>query len=165
LPASDFAHDCALVSRFEIGDVFRLPIDSNRVGFGQIVGKYGRNAYYFAIFETPHAIDDPIDAASLVGGEISLLALSLDALLVRGDWEIVGRTEPPSIRWPTYREAVAPDVLDAVDSTGNERRRIDEREAASLPTRSIVAPIRVQNAFQALHGAGPWHDAYDRLRY
>jgi hypothetical protein len=153
------------VPRFEIGDVFRLPIDANRVGFGQIVGKYGRNAYYFAIFELPHAADAPIDIASLVEGEISLLALSLDALLVRGDWEIVGRTEPPPLQWPTYQEAVAPDVFDAVDYSGNERRRIGEREAASLPTRSIVAPIRVQKAFQALHGAGPWHEAYDPLRY
>jgi Immunity protein 26 len=153
------------VPRFEIGDVFRLPIDSNRVGFGQIVGKYGRDAYYFAIFELPHTVEEPVDIPSLVEGEISLLALSLDALLVRGDWEIIGRTEPPPLRWPIYQEAVAPDIFDAVDYTGNERRPISEREASSLPTRSIVAPIRVQNAFQALHGAGPWQDAYDRLRY
>jgi hypothetical protein len=118
-----FAHDCPVVPRFDIGDVFRLPIDSNRVGFGQIVGKYGRDAY-FAIFELPHAADEPIDIASLVEGEISLLALSLDPLLVRGHWEIIGRTEPPPLRWPTYQEAVAPDVFDAVDYTGNERRPI-----------------------------------------
>jgi len=71
----------------------------------------------------------------------------------------------PALRRPLYKEAVAPDVFEAVDHTGEHRRRISAAEAASLPTRRIVAAARVQNALRALHGAAPWHEAYDRLRY
>ncbi len=97
--------------------------------------------------------------------KLVLLALSFDALLDRGDWEIVGNHTPPSLRWPHYAEAIAPGVFEAVDHTGKVRRRIDEAEAATLPMRSLIAPNRVQNAYRALHGAAPWHEAYDRLRY
>lgn len=150
---------------FEIGDVFRLTIDSHRVGFGQIVARYGRDAYYFAIFEQPYQLGDQVNVASVVSSQVAFLALSLDALLVRGDWEVIGRHDPPELRWPVYKETVAPDVFEAVDHAGEHRRPISHAEAASLPTRSIVAPVRVQNALRALHGAAPWHDAYDRLRY
>jgi hypothetical protein len=150
--------------RYEIGDVFRLTIDSHRVGFGQIVGKYGRDAYYFAIFDQPHELDERVDLASVVSSEVAFLALSFDALLFHGDWKVVGRHEPPALRRPLYKEAVAPDVFEAVDHTGEHRRRISAAEAASLPTRRIVAAARVQNALRALHGAAPWHEAYDRLR-
>ena len=155
----------AVLARLEIGDVFRLDLDSHRVGFGQVVGRYGRDAYYFAIFEQPHEADADYDVGSLVHGEIALLALSLDALLFHRHWEVVGRADPPEIRWPTYKESIAPDVFEAVDHTGRSRRPIDTDEAALLPDRTVVAPIRVQNAFRALHGAAPWHEAYDRLRY
>jgi Immunity protein 26 len=153
------------LAKLEIGDIFRLPVDAHRVGYGQIVGRYGRHAYYFAIFEQPHDVNEDVDAASLVDGKIALLALSLDALLSHGEWEVVGHADPPAVRWPTYKEATAPDIFEAVDHTGQHRRPISKDEASSLPNRRVVAPIRVQNAFRSLHGAGPWHEAYDQLRY
>jgi hypothetical protein len=160
-----YRDNSAALPRYEIGDVFRLTIDSQRVGFGQIVGKYGRDAYYFAIFEQPHHVGERVNLASVVSSDVALLALSFDALLFHGDWEVVGRHEPPALRWGVYKKAVAPGVFEAVDHTGEHRRRISAAEAGSLPTRMIVAPALVQNALRALHGAAPWHEAYDRLRY
>jgi hypothetical protein len=156
---------CAVARGPQIGDVFRLAIDSRRVGYGQIVGTYKRDAYYFAIFEKPHERDESVDLQTVVNGEVALLALSFDALLSRGDWEVVGNRPPPQLVWPVYAESVAPGVFDAVDHSGTVRRRVGATEAATLPTRSLVSPIRVQNAFRALHGIAPWNDAYDRLRY
>jgi hypothetical protein len=148
-----------------VGDVFRLRIDARRVGYGQVVGVYQRSAYYFAIYEAPH--DDAIgfDVADIVGGEIALLALSLDALLHHGRWEILGNAPPPPIMWPVYKEGTAEGSFVAVDHTGRVLRKLDEAEAAELPLRSVVAPIRVQNAFAALHGAEEWNSKYEELRY
>ena len=101
----------------------------------------------------------------MVGGRIALLALSGDALLYHGEWAIVGTAAVPPIDWPTYKEAVAPDVWDAVDHTGTARRPVERSDADGLPIRSVVAPTRVQNAFRSLHGVGEWNDAYDPLRY
>jgi hypothetical protein len=151
--------------RLNIGDVFRLPIDLSRVGYGQIVGRYGRSAYYFAIFEQPREPSEEPELADIVRGQIALFALSLDALLYHGGWEIVGNVAVPGIEWPTYKEAVAPDVFEAVDHTGSIRRPATPDEAENLAFRSVVAPIRLQNAFRAVHGAAEWNEAYDELRY
>jgi len=151
--------------RLTIGDVFQLPLDLSRVGYGQIVGRYERSAYYFAIFEQPHEHSEQPELAEIVRGRIALFALSLDALLYHGGWEIVGNASAPEIEWPMYKEAVAPDVFETVDHTGSIRRPATPEEAASLPYRSVVAPIRLQNAFRALHGAAEWNEAYDNLRY
>jgi hypothetical protein len=151
--------------RLNVGDVFRLTIDTARVGYGQIVGRYGRSAYYFAIFEQPHESKHEPELANIVRGQIALLALSLDALLYHREWEVVGNTTVPPIEWPTYKEAVAPDVCEAVDHTGTERRPVEGLDVEGLPFRSVVAPIRVQNAFRALHGVGDWDEAYDELHY
>jgi hypothetical protein len=156
---------CSVARAPQIGDLFRLSIDTQRVGFGQVVGKYQGEAYYFAIFEQPHERGQLVDIDRVLSEDIALLALSFDALLHRGDWEIVGNRPPRDVKWPVYAESVAPGIFDAVDHTGTVRYRVDATEADSLPRRSVVAPIRVQNAFRALHGAVPWNEAFDRLRY
>lgn len=148
-----------------VGDVFRLRIDPQRVGYGQVIGVYQRSAYYFAIYEAPHDETTGVDVADIVGGEIALFALSLDALLHHGRWEIVGHAPLPPITWPVYKEATGDGSFVAVDHTGRVLRELDEVDASELRFRSVVAPIRVQNAFAALHGAGSWNSKYDELRY
>jgi len=154
-----------MAKRFEIGDIFRMSIDARRIGFGQIVGTYERDGYYFAVFEQPHDVNETVDLELVIGGEIALLALSFDALLDRGDWEVVGNLPPPPVQWPVYREAIAPGVFEAVDYTGHDRRRIDgarrRRFRPAVSLRRYVSKRR----FGALHGAAPWHEAFDRLRY
>ena len=148
-----------------VGDVFRLRIDSQRVGYGQVVGVYRRDAYYFVIYEQPHNNSGGAEPADIVRGDIALFALSFDALLHHGEWELVGNTPPPAIRWPVFKEGRADGSFVAVDHTGRILRELDEADAAELPFRSFVAPMRIQKAFAALHGAGAWNPAYERLRY
>ena len=74
--------------------------------------------------------------------------------------------EPVSdeIQLPAYRAAVgAPDQIEVVDHTGNLRRRASAAEASALPTRKIVAPIRIERAIRAKAGLEPWQDAYAEL--
>jgi hypothetical protein len=130
------------------------------------VGRYGDDVYYFAIFAGAHPADATPDAALITREEVALLAPSLDALLHHGVWPIVGHAQPTAVVWPTYKEMVSPpDRFEAVDYTGAERRPATPREASELPFRKVVAPIRVQNALQALYGVRDWDASFDSLRY
>ena len=44
--------------KLQTGQVFSVPIDSDRMGIGQIVGTYGAHAYYFASFDAVEYVDD-----------------------------------------------------------------------------------------------------------
>jgi hypothetical protein len=60
--------------------------------------------------------------------------------------------------------AIAPGVYVVQDAFGTVVRQAEARDVALLPFRSIVAPFRMQRAFEALHGAGEWLPEYDRMR-
>jgi hypothetical protein len=155
--------------KLSVGDVFRIPVDADRVGHGQIVYRWGKGGthFYFAVFDGTYAANSEPDLDTIVRRPIALLALSLDALLWHGYWQVVGHKEvdPAAIPWPAYKEGVSPPgTYELVDYTGDRRRRATRDEAEHVPFRSIVAPIRVHKAFHALNGVGKWDDVYDALR-
>lgn len=153
--------------RLHVGDVFTIPLDDERVGYGQIVRAQGQGHYYFAVFEGAYPRKEEPGLDAVLEGELALLALSLDALLYHDHWQIVGKREVNSamVRWPAYKEGVSPPgTFEVVDYTGERRRKATEAEAEELPFRAVVAPIRVEKALRALHGLEDWNDAYDELR-
>jgi hypothetical protein len=90
----------------------------------------------------------------------------MDALLHHGYWQVIGNAPVDgTISFPAYKEATAPGVFDVVDHLDTSRRRATPEEADRLPFRKVVAPIRVQHAFEALHGMRPWSSEYNELRY
>ena len=154
---------------FNVGEVFSIPVDNERVGYGQIVAPYRESGgyFYFAVFDGVYPRDQEPDLAAVVAEPLVFLALSMDSLLVHGHWQVVGRQEVDAskIPWPAYKEGVTPPgTFDIVDYTGQRRRRANDDEAESLPFRTVVAPIRVEKALRALHGTEPWDDVYDALR-
>ena len=156
-------------SRFQVGDIFTIPIDEDRVGYGQIVAPFRESGghFYLAVFDGAYRRDADPDLEAVVGEPLVLLALSMDALLVHGHWQVVGRREvdPNEIPFPAYKEGVSPPgTFNVVDYTGERRRRASDEETESLPFRSVVAPIRLEKALRALHGIEPWDDVYDALR-
>lgn len=87
--------------------------------------------------------------------------------MAHGHWQVVGhckvRTE--EVPWPAYKEGVSPPgTYDVVDHTGRRRRRATLQEAERLPFRTVVAPILLEKALRALHGAEPWDEIYDGMR-
>ena len=149
----------------KLGDLFRLPLSPDLAGVGQIVAIRSAGFYYFAVFDATHPPDGE-PSVHLPATSIDLLALSMDALLHHGYWQVIGNAPVDgTIIFPTYKEATAPDVFDVVDHLDTSRRRAKPDEADSLPFRKVVAPIRVQHAFEALHGLRPWSPEYDELRY
>jgi hypothetical protein len=155
------------MARIQVGDVFVVPVGDGRSGVGQIVGRYGRDAYYFAVFDRLVAEDDGVESAlSAVSSPLRFLALSLDAKLHVGHWSVVGRAPiPDPLPFPAYKEAVgSPVAYDVVDYTGEMRRPATESEVARLPNRKVVAPVRLEKALRASLGLEPWLEAFDGLR-
>lgn len=141
--------------KLRVGDVFSVPLEGERVGYGQIVASWGDSGahFYFAIFEGVYSAEDVPDLEAVVAASVVLLALSMDALLFHGHWRLVGHCEvdESAIPWPAYKEGVSPPgTFDVVDFRGRRRRRATDEETERLPFRSVVAPIRVEKALRAL---------------
>jgi len=155
------------VSRLKLktGDVFAVPLDEARVGVGQIVGTYGKDAYYFAIFDATAPDAASIDLERAPQERVVFLALSLDAKLAAGHWRVVGhRPVREGMPLPAFKEAVgSPDRIDVVDYSGDRRRTAQAAEAELLPNRKVVAPVRLEKALRAKHGLEPWTEAYTDL--
>jgi hypothetical protein len=154
--------------RLAVGDVFTVPVDGSRVSVGQVVGKYQHDAYYVVVYDLlAMAGDEPLAVAEAVevAGPL-LVALTFDAKVMVGDWQVIANVDvPSSVTLPAYREMVGPSGrVDVVDYSGIRRRPASSDEAAALPNRQVVAPVRVEKAVRALHGSGTWNEAYDQLK-
>ena len=152
--------------RLRVGDVFTIPIDDERVGYGQVVHDFGQGHYYFVVFKEAFARDEEPELDAVLAGRLALLALSLDALLYHDHWQVVGHrgVNPERLPLPAYKEGVSPGKYEVVDYTGERRRDAAAAEVDELPFRAVVAPIRVEKALRALHGLEDWNEAYDELR-
>lgn len=151
----------------KVGDVFVIPTGDGRAGVGQVVGTYGDDAFYFAIFDAALPEEQAAThAEDALSGQVLLLALSLDAKLHAGHWVVVATAEvDPAVPLPAYKESVgAPSNVEVVDYTGGRRRVANADEAADLPDRKVVAPVRLERALRASLGLEPWLAAFDGLK-
>jgi hypothetical protein len=156
-----------VVSRLRIGDVFVVPTGDDRAGVGQVVATYGKDAYFFAIFDVVLPLDEAVDrAVEGLLAPVRFLALSMDAKLHAGHWTIVTQAPVnPRIPLPAYKEAVGvPSQVEVVDYSGTRRRPATSIEAEALPNRKVVAPVRLEKALRASLGLEPWLDIFEELR-
>lgn len=155
-------------SHFEVGDLFTVPLGNDWLGFGQIVDSWGESGghFYFAIFEGKYSREATPNLDAVLARPVAILALSMDPLLQHGHWQVVGnRPVSDDLPWPAYKEGVTPPgTFEVVDHSGHLRRRATARDIEQLNFRSVVAPIRLEKAFQALNGLGDWNPAFDSLR-
>ncbi len=156
-----------MTSRPTVGDVFIVPTGDGRAAVGQVVGSYGRHAYYFAIFDFILPLEDAVRRASeALTAPLLLLGLSLDAKIHSGEWTVVARAPvDAALPLPAYKESVGdPPRVDVVDYSGQRRRTATAAEAEWLPNRKVVAPVRLERALKAQLGLEPWLDAFNELR-
>lgn len=151
--------------QWTVGDLFTIPVDDARFGVGQIVGTYGKDAYYLAVYDYVAPEADSIDVDEALEARVIFLALSLDAKLAAGHWTVIDhRAVPDSVHLPAYKEAMGgPGRVEVVDYSGARRRPASEAEAELLPNRKVVAPVRLERALRAKHGLEPWVEAYIKL--
>ena len=151
----------------KLGDVFVVPTGDGRAGVGQVVATYGKDAYFFAIFDFVLPLDEVAErAVEGLSAPVLFLALSMDAKLYAGHWTVVAQAPVnPAIPLPAYKEAVdLATNIEVVDFSGERRRPATAAEAASLPNRKIVAPVRLERALRAALGLEPWLEPFDELR-
>jgi hypothetical protein len=150
-----------------VGDVFGVPIDETRLGYGQVVEAYGDSGGHFfvVVFRPAYVVGNSIAVAKLADAPIALFALTMDPLIRIGHWPIVGQTEVARERvaWPVHKVATAPGEYSLTDHAGAIHDRASHLQKEALPYQSVTAPIRVENAFKALHSVGLWIDAYAAL--
>lgn len=155
--------------KISVGDVFQIPIDSARVGYGQVVLRPEKNVkgvLFICVYAETTRPDEAPKIRQIVQSDILLAGNTFDAKLNNGDWPIVGNlTENlPTIALPNYKYGMGDEaVVETLDRT--RRRRATPEEERSLPFRSFTAPIGFELALKAIGGVGEWRDDFNSLNY
>lgn len=145
-----------------VGDVFLIPLDGDRYGIGQLAGDW-KGELYVVIFDK--VVSSSASAADVDNAPLLLAALTLDAKLHHGDWRIIGNrlANIGAIPQPWFKVNVEGETyVEARDRSVT--RLATDAEAASLRLRTVVAPVRLENALKAINGIGEWHPRFNELR-
>ncbi len=145
-----------------VGDVFVLPLDEGRYGIGQLAGDWKGELYIVIYDKIVSANAVPLDVND---APIAFAALTLDAKLHRGDWHIVGnhRENLKTIPQPWFKVSV--EGRPYVESRDRSvTRPASAEENTLLRLRTVVAPVRLENALKASYGIGEWLPRFDELR-
>lgn len=151
--------------RWPPGTVFSLPLDEERVGYGEVAWT-SRYAHCFAIFAEAYPRHQQVPVERVVGGRLAFLGRSTDALLLHGRWQVVGHREIDATTYPlpAYKAELAPGVFEVSDFMDTQRRRATAEEAEKLPPRSSRSPIGFEHLLRALHGLEEWRARDERFR-
>lgn len=76
------------------GDVFTIPFSEESVGLGQVLDNNRGLSFLVAIFEPLVTADDPGPVERIASLPVLLVGLTFPALVVRGDWVVIGSTSP-----------------------------------------------------------------------
>ena len=149
------------MARVTVGDVFLVPIDGERYGIGQLAGDW-KGELYVVIFDK--LVKRDASTADVNGAGLQLAALTLDAKFHHGDWPLIGnrRDNLPGLPQPWFKVGVGGEThIEARDRSVT--RRATSTEEAALRHRTVVAPVRIENALKALHGLVEWNSHFDEL--
>lgn len=144
-----------------VGDVFLIPIDERQYGIGQLAGNW-KGELYVVIFDKLVSAD--ASPADVDNEPLRFAALTLDAKLHHGDWLIIGNRKEnlQTIPQPWFKVGVEGQTY--IESRDRSvTRPATSTEATALRLRTVVAPVRLENALKALHGIGEWHPRFDEL--
>jgi hypothetical protein len=150
--------------KVKTGQVFAIPLGTDRYGLGQIVAARDGELYltvYGDIF-----VGLPRDPHTIIGKRPVFSALSLDAKLWHGHWPVIGVvTENLSgIAEPIFKVGYA-GALFLESRAGSMLRQTLPGEAEQLRFRTVVAPVWIEDALKAHHGLEDWNPKYDELLY
>jgi hypothetical protein len=113
--------------RAKRGDVFSIPIDDRRVGYGQVVLKnHSSFPIYIVVFGTAYDRNQEVSLNEIVADGIALVGASMDARIYHGMWKIIGNIEPDRSRIPRPNFKVyigGSDFVENSTETGCVRQR------------------------------------------
>lgn len=149
-----------------VGDVFQIPIDDARIGYGQVVLKPEKPVLFICVFAATTPPGTLPDLSEIVRSDILLAGSTFDALFRHGRWTVVGNVASnlASIALPVYKSGMGDTaVVETLDRS--RRRRATKEEERSLPFRTYSAPILFEDAIKAIGGIGAWLPEYDEMKY
>ena len=152
--------------KITVGDVFQIPIDSARVGYGQVVLRPEKNVLFICVFAATTRPDEAPDIHQIVQSDVLLAGNTFDAKFNHGHWRIVGNTTEnlANIALPTYKSGMGNEaIVETLDRT--RHRRATPEEERSLPFRTYTSPAGFEQALKAIGGVGEWLGVYDELKY
>jgi hypothetical protein len=146
-----------------VGDVFLIQIDRSRFGLGQIIGDW-KGELYVVIYDAVHTTET-VDPKSVFFEKPLFAALTLDAKIHHGDWRIIGNVPENLDRLPQPVFKVNRNGQIFLESRDRSvSRPASDSEEKALRLRTVVAPVRLENALKAHNGVGVWNPRFDELR-
>lgn len=153
--------------KLRVGDIFNVKLDDNTLGYGQIVALPSKNTLIIAMFDirSDQSIEIPLD--SICNATIIFLGYSLDAKLYHKHWVIIGNNTSnlESIFLPVNRLGTPPNDIYLTNFKGDIIREATPDEFEKLRYKTVVAPIRFENALKAFFGIIEWNDDFNDLLY
>jgi len=149
-----------------VGDVFQIPIDDSRAGYGQVVLKPEEPVLFICVFAMTTPPGALADVDEIVRSDILLAGSTFNALINNGHWTIVGNVTAnlPSIALPVYKSMREDGmIIETLDRSRS--RKASRQEESSLPFRTYTAPIGFELALKAIGGVGEWLPEYDDMKY
>jgi len=148
------------------GDVFAIPIDDDKEGFGQIVLVPNKSNFIVVVFERSYRRNHRPAFEEIVNDKILLLGYTMDALFYHKKWQMIGNitSNLKTIKLPYYKLGTAPNCK-LVNYEGKTIGKISRDIFDKLNYQKVVAPIRYENALKAFYDIGEWRQDYDELRY
>lgn len=150
----------------KVGDVFQIPIDETRIGYGQVVLQPEKHVLFICVFATTTRLGAMFDLEEVVRSEILLAGNTFDAKFNHGHWTIVGNitSNLPRVVLPNYKHGMGErTIVETLDRS--RQRHATKEELELLPFRTYTAPVGFELALKAIAGVGPWQPAYDELKY
>lgn len=153
----------------KLGDVFTVPVDEVRTGFGQIVEVASPNVPFYAVFDRCVPLSavptySQADLEAVAASPILLLSRSTDARIQHGMWAVIGSARVQAdIPFPVHK------VLDGAkgrivsDYAHQLSRRATAAEWERLGYDQTNAPIALEKAIAARFGVGEWLPRYQEL--
>jgi Immunity protein 26 len=152
--------------KLRVGDVFTIPIDNIRVGFGQLISMPNKDSLIIAVFDFSCLKENEYFMDKICESEIIFLGYTLDAKLYHKHWVIIGNyTNNINNIYLPYFKIGSPPNIHITNYKGESIRRAENSEFDSFNYLSIVAPIRYENALKAHNNLMEWDDVYNDLLY
>ena len=143
----------------KVGDVFQIPIDDARAGYGQVILQPEKNVLFILVFAATTPANATPDLHEIIGSDILLAGNTFDAKIWHGDWPVVGNitSNVADIALPVYKSGMGDSAI--VESLDRSRRRpATKEEEQSLPFRTYTSAMAFEMALKAIAGIGEWLD-------
>lgn len=148
------------------GDIFTIPIDSDQVGFGQVLCVPNKNNFIIVVYECRLNVSEDYTLKDIVEKPILFMGYTMDARLYHKQWRIIENHSDNISRvpLPLFKLGVPPGDIYLLDFAGNTIRPCTNEEFEILNYRKVIAPIRYEKAIQAFYGIGEWKKEYDEMK-